>query len=214
MRRSILPLAAAALLLAAPAQAATVTFASDPFFGSTALTTPGRQVVGGEPSIEFTIGADVFAFDGSVFPFASSMSFANGLIADIPSTGVNVVVLRTFDNDADPLTPFGAGNAATLIANRLTTPGDGVFIYFNSGLNLARLVYSTDLDDPTADLKILARMTNLTGPNGQLAMQQFGAQNFVLAPVPEPSILVLFGSGAALLAGLKLRQRRGKRAGG
>jgi hypothetical protein len=35
--------------VAANAGAATFTFATDPFAGSTALTTPGRQVVGGEP---------------------------------------------------------------------------------------------------------------------------------------------------------------------
>jgi len=212
MRRSILPLAAAALMLGAPLRAADFTFDTDPFEGSTALTTPGRQVVGGEPSITFN-PFDVFRFDGAIFSFANSMSFANGVIGDIPSVGTNVIVLRTFDNDADPTTAFGAGNAASLIADRLTSPGAGVFIYFNSGLDLARLVYSTDLDDPTADLKILARMTNLAGPDGQLAMQQFTAANFALAPpIPEPSSLILFGSGVALLAGLKLRQRRSKRA--
>ena len=34
--------------------------------------------------------------------------------------------------------------------------GPGFFIYFNSGLDLPRLVYSTDLSDNTADLKVLA----------------------------------------------------------
>jgi hypothetical protein len=81
------------------------------------------------------------------------------------------VVLQTYDDDNNPLTPFGARNAADLIANRITTPGPGFFIYFNQDLNLPRLVYSSGLSDNNADLKILARMLNLFGPNGQNAIQ-------------------------------------------
>ena len=88
----------------------------------------------------------------------SQIHFANGPINSIPSTDVNVVVLQTTDNDGNPLTPFEAGNAADLLASRITDPGPGLFIYFNSSLNLPRLVYSTDLSSSTADLKILARI--------------------------------------------------------
>jgi hypothetical protein len=113
---------------------------------------------------------------------------------------VNVVVLETFDDDNNPLTPFGAGNAANLIAARITAPGPGFFIYFNQGLNLPRLVFSTDLNDNTADLKILARMLNLTGASGRDALETFTASNFTLttdesSTVPEPSTLLLLGTG-------------------
>lgn len=213
MRSSVLSFAAAAVMLTASAQATTFTFGGDPFVGSTAPTTPGRQVVGGEPSITFSPPTDVFSFEGSFFAFVSSIGFANGEIASIPSAGTNVAVLRTFDNDANAATAFGAGNAANLLAAQITTPGAGLFVYFNSGLDLARLVYSADLSDNTADLKILARMTNLTGAAGRDAMQQFTAADFtfVAASIPEPATFLLLGSGAAFLACLRAGQRRTRR---
>ena len=196
-------------LSSATASAATIVFFNDPFAGSTALTTPGRQVVGGEPSITFNPGVDQFQFDLAAFgPYGvgPTILFVNDVVGNIPGTNVNTVVLRTFDNDANLATPFGAGNAANLIADRLTAPTPGFFIYFNQGLDLPRLVFSTNLDDNTADLKILARMTNLTGTAGQTAMANFTAQDFAI--VPEPSSMLLFSSGGALLAFLRRRRRR------
>lgn len=191
------------LMLSTPALSRgqqTFTFSTNPFEGSTALVTAGRQIVGGEPSITFNIATDVFAFDGSVFGMGSSISFANGLVGSIPTSGMNVVVLQTFDNDANGGTPFGAGNAADLLASRITASGAGVFIYFNSGLDMPRLVYSTDLSDNTADLRILARLTNLTGQGGRDAIPQFTAANFaVVTTVPEPSSLLLLAAGLAVL---------------
>ena len=215
MRGLTLFIGAAALVLGASAHAATFTFSGDPFAGSTAPGTPGRQVVGGEPSITFSSAADVFSFEGSFFAFVGNIAFANGTIDSIPSAGTNVAVLRTFDNDNNAATPFGAGNAANLLAERITTPGAGLFVYFNSGLDLARLVYSADLSDNTADLKILARMTNLTGAAGRDALQQFTAEDFsfAAAPVPEPATFLLLGSGMALIAGLRRGQRRVSRNG-
>ena len=212
MRSSILSFGAAALMLGASAQATTFTFTGDPFAGSTAPTTPGRQVVGGEPFIEFSAPADVFTFEGSFFAFVADIDFANGSIGGIPGAGTNVAVLRTFDDDDNAATAFGAGNAANLLAQQITTPGAGLFVYFNSGLNLARLVYSADLSDNTADLKILARMTNLTGVPGQDSMAQFTAANFAVAPapVPEPATILLLGSGLALMTRLRPGQRRAR----
>ena len=202
-------LAAAALLAGASAQAATLSFAKEPFTGSDALTTPGRQVVGGEVFTAVDPAADVFSLQGSAFDALAPLNFFNGVIGDVPPTGTNVVVLRTFDNDANPGTPFGAGNAATLIADRITTSAPGLFVYFNSNLDLPRLVYSTDLSDPTADLQVLFRMTNLTGDGGKTAMESFTAGNFAVsaAPIPEPSTWALLGSGAALLAFVRRRQK-------
>ena len=90
--------------------------------------------------------------------------------ANLPSGGVNVIVLQEFDNDSNPLTPFGAGNAADLIASTITARGAGVFVYFNRSLDLPRLVYSTDLSISDSDLKVLPRMLNLTGQEGRNAM--------------------------------------------
>jgi hypothetical protein len=197
------------MVLSASAEAAAIRFNSDPFDGSTALATPGRQVVGGEPFIDFSIGTDTFEFFLPAFApygFGPEINFANGEVGDLPTGGVNVIVLRTFDNDNDSATPFGAGNAANLIAAQLTSPGAGFFIYFNSGLNLPRLVFSTDLDDPTADLKIMARMTDLGGAAGQLALADFTEANF--AVVPEPTAILLLTSAGVVIAVRRARRHR------
>jgi hypothetical protein len=71
-------------------------------------------------------------------------------------------------------------------------------------------VFSTDLSDATADLRILARLTNLTGQNGRDAFPTITASNFVLAPtaVPEPSSVLLVAAGLlAIGARRRARQR-------
>lgn len=215
-RFAILTLVTLLSLPSATASAATIVFGSDPFLGSTALTTPGRQIVGGEPSISFDPAVDQFVFDLGAFGIygvGPNILFANNTIGNIPSTNVNTVVLRTFDDDADTGTAFGAGNAHSLIAGQLTAPTPGFFIYFNQGLDLPRLVFSPNLDDNTADLKILARITNLTGAAGQAAMANFTSANFAtVTAVPEPSSMLLLTSGGTLLAFLRRRRshRRGQ----
>jgi hypothetical protein len=195
----------ALLTLSATASATTFPFNTDPFAGSNALTTPGRQIVGGESFISFDTATDVFALGSSVFGVGDEVHFANDVVGNLPSGGVNVIVLETLDNDANSATPFGAGNAADLIASQITSPGPGFFIYFNSGLNLPRLVFSTDLSDNTADLKVLFRMTNLSGQPD--ALPTFTASNF--AAVPEPSTLMLLAAAGMLGVGrTTLRRRR------
>ena len=200
-----------ALLFAAvtSANAATIEFLTDPFAGSTAPTDPGRQVVGGEPFITFDIANDVFVFDPIAFGL-TDIFFANDLVGNLPATGINTVVLQTFDNDNDSSTGFNAGLAANLIAEQFTSPGAGFFIYFNSSLDRARLVYSTDLSDNTADLKILARMTNLAGQSGRDAFPTFTADNFDVNPVavPEPATLSLMTVAGVLSAYRARRNRR------
>jgi hypothetical protein len=153
--------------------------------------------VGDEAFINFNIASDIFSLESTVFNAGNQVFFANDVVGNLPTSGKNVIVLQTFDNDNDTTTPFGAGNAADLIADQITSEGAGFFVYFNSGLKLPRLVYSTDLNDSTADLKVLFRMENLTGQGGQAAIPTFTESNFEITtnPVPEPATFLLFGTG-------------------
>ena len=199
MPRAIPYVAAIMLSWCVVANAAVFSFTSDPFAGSDALTTPGRQIVGGEPSITFNIASDVFAFSSAAFD-VGALSFVNALVENVPTSGVNVIVLQTA-----PI-PFAAGLAANAIAAQITDPGAGFFIYFNSGLDLPRLVYSTDLSDNTADLKIVARLINLGGQAGRDALPTFTAANFALIPEPSTLLLLLLAPGAVWARGV-LRRR-------
>jgi hypothetical protein len=211
------PAAIAAVVLLASSSvgtAANISFGNDPFEGTDVRNVPGRQVVGGELFIAFHTATESFLFDETAFGLGNQIHFANGLLNAIPSTGINAVVLQNTDNDANPLTPFGAANAANLLASRITDHGPGIFVYFNSSLNLARLVYSDDLSSNTADLKILARMLNLTGQEGINSLPTFSASNFEISPsqaVPEPSGTALTIAGIAFLAVGAARRRLGPR---
>jgi hypothetical protein len=198
------------------AHAQTVTkFNSDPFAGSTALVTPGRQVFQGAPPAgkelflpSFDTLTDLFAFDLTVPAFNSvgPLSFFKGFASDIPSTGFNVIVLQSIDNDNNPATGFNAGTAANLIAAELddvVTPG--FFVYRNSGLSLNRLVYSTDLSVNTADLAVLARITSPTGNFATAELAKFEAANF--ASVPEPSTMALSALGVLAIAAKRRSSR-------
>jgi len=196
------------LIFSASANATVFRFDTDPFAGSTALTTPGRQIVAGESFINFNTATDIFSLESTVFGVGSQVHFANDVVGNLPATNVNVIVLRSFDDDANSGTPFAAGNAANLIANQITTPGPGFFIYFNQGLDLPRLVFSTDLSENTADLKILFRMTNLTGQGGRDAMPTFTASNFEFTTVPEPSSVLMMTAAGAFFAGRYAWRRR------
>jgi hypothetical protein len=200
------------LALCATAEATTFTFNTDPFAGTTVLSTPGRQIVAGEDFVVFNQATDVYSLDPTVFGVGDTVNFVNAPVDGLPSGGVNVVVLDTFDNDNNPATPFGAGNAADLIASKVTTSGPGFFIYFNQALDLPRLVYSTDLSSNTADLKVLTRMLNLNGAEGRNDMPLFTASNFEFShsatATPEPSSVALIVAMSALGACCHILKRK------
>lgn len=195
--------AALSIVIATPAQATVFTFDTDPFAGSDALTTPGRQIVGGEPFISFAPAADSFAISPSIFGIVGGLHVVNDVVGNLPTSGANVIVLQTLDNDNDDTTPFNAGSAADLIAQQITSDGAGFFVYYNSVLDVLRLVYSTNLNDNGADLKVLARMTNLDEDQ----LPDFTAANFT--DVPEPSgLLVMMAVGGMLFGAQTLRRRQ------
>jgi len=216
-RFSFLNVGLALLTVTAAASATTFRFDTAPFAGTDVLNIPGRQVVGGEDFLSFDTAQDVFSLDGRPFNVGGPVHFLNSVAGRLPDGGFNIVVLETFDDDNNPQTPFGAGNAANLIADRITTPEAGFFVYFNQGLDLARLVYSTDLSSNTADLQILARMLNLTGAEGRSRLVGFTAANFritgaVTGAVPEPSTLWMVAPAFGLITPFVLRRKRGRRA--
>jgi hypothetical protein len=189
MRNSMFYCIGAWLLISrTAAHATTFTFHTDPFEGTNIRIQPGRQLVGGEDFVAFSIATDVFSLNASAFGVSAPVRFVNDLAENLPTGGVNLIVLRGFDNDANPGAPFGAGNAADLIADHITTVGPGFFVYFDQPLDLPRFVYSTDLSSRDEDLKILARMLNLRGETGREAMQTFTAGNSeITTTAPEPS---------------------------
>lgn len=214
MRLILAATALAALLSASPhhATAATVPILQNPL--ATAGFNPAdgvRQVAGGGaislPS--FDQAADSFLLDLAAFGVNGPISFVNSLAKDLPAGGFNTIVLQDSDNDANPATPFNAGTAANVIAAALTLDVAGFFVYFNSSLNLNRLVFSTNLNEPTADLAILAAIQSPTGQGAVAALPTIRADNFqAVAPVPLPAALPLL---AAALGGLGLLRHRSRR---
>jgi hypothetical protein len=204
---------AALLALCPAAPATTLTFNTDPFAGTNVLNIPGPQLVGGEEFLSFSIANDIFAMDAAAFGVGTSVHFVDSTTANLPTGDVNVVVLQDFDNDTNPLTPFGAGDAADLIAGKITSHGAGFFIYFNQSLNLPRLVYSTDLSSSDSDLKVLGRMLNLTGQEGRDAIPTFTAANFEVtggtSTAPEPSSFLMMTGVGLIGACYILRRVRG-----
>ena len=203
---------AAVLTLSPSAQATTFSFNTDPFAGTNVLNVAGRQVVAGEDFINFDAARDLFSINSSVFGVGQTVNFVNAEVGNLPSTGVNVVVLESFDNDNNTATPFGAPQAADLIASKVTASGPGLFIYFNQSLDLPRLVFSEDLSSSQADLKILARMINLNGASGRNELVNFSAANFQFtstSTVPEPATLSLMVQvGVAGMVLLYVRRKR------
>lgn len=161
----------------------TLVYAGDPFDGGN-VSAPGRQVIGNEDFVtDFAFASDVYQFNARDFGITGDVVFAsldaNAAGATIP-VGANVIVLLNSDNDNNAATAFNAGTAANQIAALVTTDGPGFFVYWNSTLGVTRLVYSTNLNDPAADLKIISRHTDLNGAAAIAALDDFVAANFRL----------------------------------
>lgn len=203
-------LAVAATMALVPisgAEAKIFNFDTDPFAGSTALTTPGRQIVGNELFIaDFDIANDVISFDSAVFGLDRPLSFASGPLTSLLLSTANFLVVQDADGDRNPAN--GIFNNAAVTANNLAEfgvkSGPGFFVYFNTALDLNRLVYSTDLASPTADLKVLARFTNQTGINAAPARAAFSARNVTAVPEPATWMMLILGFG---IVGFAMRSK-------
>jgi len=156
-------------------------FDGDAFDGAD-VSAEGRQIIGNEDTItDFNEHRDRIQLDAEDFAVDRPLHFASvdANTDDIPADA-NVIVLVNSDNDDNPETPFLAGTAANQIADLVEEDGAGFFVYFNSNLNINRLVYSTNLNDADADLKIVARFTDVEGADAIAALQDFSAFNFDL----------------------------------
>jgi hypothetical protein len=205
---ALLAVIASAIAAATPASATVFRFDTAPFAGTNVLATPGRQFVGNElfiPSFDFA--NDVISIDPTAFGIAPTVNFYSGLAANLPAGGANFIIL--LDVDADGIAANGILNnaalSANLIAAQITTPTPGFFQYFNSNLNLNRLVFSPDLSSAASDLKIVARFTGATGLAAADALPRFKAANFAVA-VPEPSTWAMLIGGFGLV-GSAMRRR-------
>jgi hypothetical protein len=70
------------------AHASTFTFNTDPFAGTNVLNT-GRQIVGGEDFLSFSITNDIYSMDATAFGVDPTVHFANGSAETLPTSGVN-----------------------------------------------------------------------------------------------------------------------------
>ena len=202
-----------ALAVSGPVQAADFLFGTDPFAGTTALETPGRQVVGGATALvipSFDIDGDRLLFDVDAFASALPFEFANALASGLPDT-TNLISLRDIDADGD-ITNGVLNNAvlsANLIAANTVGAGPGLFIYYNSSLDVNRLVFSTDLSSGMADLAILAVFADQKGTVAAAALQQYGAENFgTTGAIPEPATWAMLIAGFGLVGSAARRRRR------
>jgi hypothetical protein len=154
-------------------------FSGPAFDAGTVISGDGVRQAVNTPDIitDFAIGSDRFVFDAADFN-VGARKVSVGAAADIRN-GSTVIVLTDVDNDANAATVFNAGAAASLIAANVDTDGAGFFVYWNSALGINRLVYSENLNEATADIRVLANMTNLTGQTAIDALNDFGANSFL-----------------------------------
>ncbi|MEM1379628.1 MAG: VPLPA-CTERM sorting domain-containing protein [Pseudomonadota bacterium] len=148
---------------------------------------------------QFRIATDSFGFD-------QRLAFLNTEAGGVDDLA-NIIVLQDFDDDNDASTVFNARSAARLIGANTDEDRDGFFVYYNSALQINRLVYSTNLADGDASFQIIAAILNPTGADAIAALPTFGADNF--SEVPVPAAALLFGGVAAGFGALRKKRARG-----
>lgn len=148
-------------------------FDADPFDGQTPKPVAGTHISGvNNPDFitDFQVDEDNFALGRDALGL-SKLSFSDGKVADL-SGSANVLVLQdSFPN--------GFVAAQTIADNNELTGGAGVFIYYNSNLQIDRLVYSADLAHG-GNISVLANLQNVTGSDALALLPSFSAQNFTL----------------------------------
>jgi serralysin len=148
-------------------------FTEDPFAGGTPVTAANGIAVLNQPDIltDFQAGTDTLFFDHTKLEI-NQFLFASGSIDDALSSfngNSNLIVLT--DSFAN-----AASAAKGLDNNAAVTADAGIFVYFNSTLGFARVVYSQDLSDG-GPISVLGNLTNITNPAD---LASFTQQDFAL----------------------------------
>lgn len=191
----------------------------------------------------FDIATERFLLDTQVFQINGPLVFANavggnpglsGTALDNPGTfarEANFIVLQNFDNNDTNGFPanwdnsFNARRALEAIA--ANTDGDraGFFMYWNEGLGVNRLAYTSNLNNGAASLQILFAQNSANLLSNTVDLRDGGANvglrgeanaNFNLlssfsasnvAVVPEPSSLAFLLGGVPLALLRRVRRR-------
>lgn len=168
------------------------------------------DIEAGNPTLQisaFDVDNDRYRIFNDTFGVAGPLDFQNAFAASGNlSDSANVVVLQNSDDDGNAATVFNARSAAGVIAANTAADRAGFFVYFNSALNINRLVFSQNLNDGLAALFILAANNAPTGLEAIAQLPTFAASNFQFAEVPVPGAVALFATG--LLGAAAARKRR------
>jgi serralysin len=146
-------------------------FAESPFAAGTPTTAPNGIQVLNQPDVitDYEAGGDRLVFSRALLG-VNDFKFTSGNNLDSFGADANLIVL----------TDFSAANAASAaqgLANNASVTADaGLFVYFNSTLGFARVVYSQDLSDG-GPISVLANLTNV---NNVSDLANFSARDFLL----------------------------------
>ncbi len=145
--------------------------------GSDTLVYDASQLGSGPDQLsDWSVMSDQFLLNAGDFNVTGSVSFFNDVAANLPTGGVNVIVLQDIDDGTGGV--FNARAAARLIGAEITQLGAGFFIYWNSNLAVNRLVFSEDLSNGEAPLTILNAINTVNGQEAIDVLPVFAAGNF------------------------------------
>jgi hypothetical protein len=161
----------------------------------------------GDPALNFTASG---TFSGPVDPYTSAAIDVTGITGNANGYDFAGVVSPGTTNSQTPATQFGFTFDNVLFPANGSTHVDslGILMYLNSplGASLAHVYdtgggYLVDVIDPNEP----GASTPFTVV-ASLGVRNFAVTATPVAPIPEPSNLLLFGSGAIAL-GVSLRRR-------
>jgi Ca2+-binding RTX toxin-like protein len=148
----------------------TFQFSDDPFSGGSLTRAPNGISYLNKPDIltDYRIGTDKLEFQKQQLDI-DRFSFQKGNSSNLSGNNNVLVLLNPFPN---------AVTAARAIANNNAITSDrGLFVYFNTNLGFARVVFSQDLSDGGA----ISVLGNLTNQRNAANLGQFSAGDFVLS---------------------------------